>query len=136
MPPESITRPARRHDDPLALLCVYGLLDLMLFISVDSLIAQSIVIPIMLLQARSVYRCLLAARYVHNERRTPIPNTLRFAIMKRDRYRCRLCGRAAANGRTLEIDHKTPITRGGTNDPANLWTLCTICNSGKSDSYL
>lgn len=66
----------------------------------------------------------------------PIKNSKRFAILKRDGYRCQLCGRSARDGVTLEIDHKIARSKGGTNDPSNLWTLCATCNNGKSDSYL
>jgi len=59
--------------------------------------------------------------------------TLRFAILKRDSYRCRLCGMSAkdADSVRLEVDHITPRSKGGTNDPSNLWTLCFSCNRGK-----
>lgn len=63
--------------------------------------------------------------------------SLRFAIFKRDNYRCQICGRTAADhGAVLEVDHKIPRAKGGTEDIANLWTLCFECNRGKSDTYL
>lgn len=62
--------------------------------------------------------------------------TLRFRIFKRDNYRCQLCGRSAQDGVTLEVDHKVPRAKGGSNDPSNLWTLCFDCNRGKRDTYL
>lgn len=34
---------------------------------------------------------------------------------------------------TLEIDHLTPIARGGTDDEENLWLACRMCNNYKSD---
>lgn len=57
----------------------------------------------------------------------------RFEILKRDDYRCRLCGAAARDGEhvRLEVDHITPRSRRGTNDQSNLWTLCFSCNRGK-----
>lgn len=33
----------------------------------------------------------------------------------------------------LEIEHITPIARGGTDDESNLWLACPICNGHKSD---
>lgn len=57
--------------------------------------------------------------------------SVRFAIMKRDGYRCRICGRSAADGVELEIDHKVPVSKGGQSTPDNLWTLCFDCNRGK-----
>lgn len=68
--------------------------------------------------------------------RVPLKNAERFAILKRDNYRCQICGMTSAQGVALQVDHKLAVTNGGTNDPANLWTLCARCNNGKSDSYL
>lgn len=62
--------------------------------------------------------------------------SLRFFVLKRDKYRCQLCGRSAKDGVTLEIDHKVARAKGGTDVPANLWTLCFDCNRGKSDENL
>jgi hypothetical protein len=33
----------------------------------------------------------------------------------------------------LEIEHIRPIAKGGTNDEANLWLACPICNRYKGD---
>lgn len=60
----------------------------------------------------------------------------RFLILRRDGYRCQLCGAKASDGVQLEIDHKHPKSRGGKDDPENLWTLCRECNQGKSDLSL
>lgn len=61
---------------------------------------------------------------------------LRFAILKRDGYRCQICGVSAAEGARLEVDHKIARVRGGSDHPTNLWTLCFECNRGKRDSEL
>jgi hypothetical protein len=34
----------------------------------------------------------------------------------------------------LEIEHIIPIAKGGTDDEANLWLACPICNGHKSDT--
>jgi hypothetical protein len=68
--------------------------------------------------------------------RIPIPKRLRFRILRRDKYRCRLCGLSQDDGVRLEVDHRVPVARGGRSTPENLWTLCHACNSGKSDSDL
>jgi hypothetical protein len=63
--------------------------------------------------------------------------TGRFAILKRDGYRCRICGRTAAeDGVKLEVDHKVPRSKGGADTEDNLWTLCFDCNRGKRASDL
>lgn len=60
-----------------------------------------------------------------------IPARLRFAILKRDGYRCRTCGATPDHGVSLHVDHKRARALGGLNDPDNLWTLCAPCNLGK-----
>ena len=54
----------------------------------------------------------------------------RFAILKRDGYRCQLCGASGQDAR-LEVDHKHPRSKGGSDAFSNLWTLCVACNQGK-----
>lgn len=53
--------------------------------------------------------------------------TTRPRIFARDNYQCRICGATAP----LEVDHVTPIAKGGTNDDDNLQTLCKPCNRRK-----
>jgi 5-methylcytosine-specific restriction endonuclease McrA len=67
--------------------------------------------------------------------RKPIKPSLRFEILKRDGYRCQMCGVTAKDGATLEIDHITPVSKGGGNDADNLQVLCRDCNAGKSDQW-
>ena len=64
-------------------------------------------------------------------KRQPIKPSLRFEILKRDGYRCQMCGVTAKDGATLEIDHIHPVSKGGTNNPDNLQVLCRDCNAGK-----
>lgn len=68
--------------------------------------------------------------------RRSIPNRIRFMVMKRDGYRCQLCGRTANDGVQLDIDHKIPWSKGGSSQVDNLWVLCNPCNSGKSAQEL
>lgn len=48
-------------------------------------------------------------------------------VFKRDGFVCQQCGRMD----NLTIDHKIPLTSGGSNEPDNLWTLCQRCNKKK-----
>lgn len=66
--------------------------------------------------------------------RKPIKPSIRFQILKRDKYRCQMCGFTAKDGATLEIDHILPVSRGGSNDASNLQVLCRDCNAGKSNN--
>ena len=36
-------------------------------------------------------------------------------------------------GLSFEIDHRVPLTKGGTNDPGNIVVSCHECNKGKKD---
>ncbi|HEY3252085.1 MAG TPA: HNH endonuclease [Ignavibacteria bacterium] len=62
-----------------------------------------------------------------------VSKSLRFDIMKRDHFKCRVCGRSPATDPRiiLHVDHKTPHSKEGLTDPKNLWTLCSDCNYGK-----
>jgi hypothetical protein len=68
------------------------------------------------------------ARLIETE---PVPERLRYQILKRDR-RCVLCGVGPKEAR-LEVDHIVPRSKGGSNELANLQTLCDGCNRGKSN---
>jgi hypothetical protein len=63
--------------------------------------------------------------------RSPILKSIRFRVLDRDGYRCQYCGRSAADGVRLHIDHVVAVSRGGSNDESNLLTACQDCNLGK-----
>jgi len=93
----------------------------------------------------NTYRETKTPRHKLPTRRKPAPKpmqerdgwlAIRFRILKRDGYRCQLCGRNAQDGIKLEVDHKYPRSKGGTDDESNLWVLCFDCNRGKRDSLL
>lgn len=60
---------------------------------------------------------------------------LRFIVMRRDDFKCRICGKSPANnpGTELEVDHIIPWSKGGETVIDNLQTLCFECNQGKSN---
>ena len=60
----------------------------------------------------------------------------RLIILKRDNYRCVTCGRHGDSsvGIFLEIDHKQPHSKEGSNELENLQVLCSLCNRGKGNS--
>lgn len=55
-------------------------------------------------------------------------SVLRKSIFERDGYACTYCGTKTDKP---ECDHVKPVSRGGTNDPANLTTACYDCNRSK-----
>jgi hypothetical protein len=65
--------------------------------------------------------------------RKPISIRKRFFVFKRDHFSCVLCG-SSGMGVKLELDHRVPISKGGSDDLDNLQTLCYECNRGKRDS--
>ncbi|MBU8871347.1 MAG: HNH endonuclease [Gemmatimonadales bacterium] len=62
--------------------------------------------------------------------RRKLTNGLRYKILRRDGFRCVLCG-ATAEDDKLAVDHIIPVARDGKTTPDNLRTLCKRCNSGK-----
>ena len=60
----------------------------------------------------------------------PIPDSLRFLILKAAGGRCQLCG-ISAKERPLDVDHIIPRSRGGKTELANLQALCSKCNRSK-----
>jgi hypothetical protein len=63
--------------------------------------------------------------------RKQISAQLKLSILKRDKYTCQYCGATGLES-SLEIDHKHPVSKGGTNDSINLLTACYTCNREKS----
>lgn len=60
-------------------------------------------------------------------RRSAIPHAVRRAVYERDGNHCVQCGRRDR----LSLDHVWPFSRGGSDDPSNLQTLCLPCNWSK-----
>ena len=67
--------------------------------------------------------------------RSKLNASLRYDVMQRDGFKCKLCGASAANGAVLHVDHIVPVSKGGKTEMSNLRTLCDMCNLGKSDKY-
>lgn len=61
-----------------------------------------------------------------------ISGTLRYEVFRSAKFRCELCG-ARGEDVALQVDHIVPRNRGGTDDLANLQTLCVQCNAMKRD---
>jgi HNH endonuclease/Homing endonuclease associated repeat len=61
--------------------------------------------------------------------------SLRYKVLQRDRFLCKICGRSPAKdlGVELHIDHIIPWSKGGQNILENLRVLCFDCNLGKGD---
>jgi len=62
--------------------------------------------------------------------RQPIPGWMRRAVLTRDGYYCRYCGRRT---QTLDVDHVVPVKRGGRSTVDNLVTTCARCSQRKGE---
>ncbi len=64
--------------------------------------------------------------------RKGMPKRIRFEVLQRDGFKCRYCGKVAAETE-LQVDHLKPFADGGTDEGDNLVTACNDCNRGKGD---
>jgi hypothetical protein len=70
------------------------------------------------------------------DRRSPSIG-LRFKVLKRDHFKCVLCGDHPARNAecTLHVDHVAPWSKGGKTREDNLRTLCATCNIGRGNRF-
>lgn len=60
----------------------------------------------------------------------PIPDSIRYQVLKESGGRCALCGITKTDS-PLDVDHIIPRSRGGSNEKENLQALCIKCNRSK-----
>lgn len=65
--------------------------------------------------------------------RNKMTSSMRYNVLKRDGFRCQICGASQEDGVTLHVDHIVPVSKGGKTEMKNLRTLCSRCNLGKSN---
>lgn len=80
---------------------------------------------------------LTASAFV-KEQRALMTQKLREFIKTRDNFTCCNCGNSisAEPNLLLEIDHITPVSKGGLTEEDNLQTLCWKCNRAKSNKII
>ena len=59
--------------------------------------------------------------------------TKRECVLIRDNFLCQYCGAQIVSDKEYEVDHVTPIHKGGKDNYQNLVAACRGCNSKKSD---
>lgn len=65
--------------------------------------------------------------------RNKVTSTLRYEVLKRDHFTCKMCGATVKDGIKLQVDNIIPVSKGGKTTMSNLQTLCQRCNQGKSN---
>ena len=78
---------------------------------------------------------VLKQRNTAKYQRSQMNNSIRYDVMRRDGFKCVLCGATQKDGITLHVDHIKPVSKGGKTEMSNLRTLCNRCNSGKGAKY-
>jgi hypothetical protein len=69
--------------------------------------------------------------------RITVERTRAIDVFAADGFCCTYCGRSPSeHGVVLHVDHKIPVSRGGSNARENLTTACHDCNLEKSDRLL
>lgn len=70
--------------------------------------------------------------------RALMTSSLREKIKNRDNFTCKICSLSVAEEKNLllEIDHITPLAKGGITSEENLQTLCWKCNRSKGTKIL
>ena len=69
-------------------------------------------------------------------RKRRIPEEVELQVFRRDKFTCQYCGFVGDTFETwafLIIDHFKPKSKGGSDDPDNLVTSCSLCNFMKGD---
>ena len=128
----------RIKDMPLKVLAKHGIVD-----SDKELIHLNV--RNLTLQQKAQIRCLCEQKlqeYVQRKglgiwdyrllEADPVPDSLRFQVLKASGGRCALCG-ITKNDSPLDVDHIIPRSRGGSNDISNLQVLCAKCNRTKGN---
>ena len=97
------------------------------------------------------YRHTVAGRNAHNKKShkrralmagASIEDVNPVEILERDGYRCQICGVKTSldydryHSNRSEIDHITPLSKGGEHSPQNTQCLCRHCNAIKSSSII
>ena len=66
---------------------------------------------------------------IENQKRIPIPESVRNKVWRRDQGKCVECG----SNEKLEFDHIIPVSKGGSSTARNIRLLCEICNRKKGN---
>lgn len=85
--------------------------------------------------ARAERARLSTAEARRKRERSLMTNSLRMDVLRRDGYRCQMCGATRKDGVQLHVDHIVPVSRDGRTVMENLQILCEDCNFGKGNRF-
>jgi 5-methylcytosine-specific restriction endonuclease McrA len=77
---------------------------------------------------------ILVTKKKNKVKRKNFSSRQRLKIYRKTEGHCYLCG-DLVDFDSFEIEHKVPISKGGTNDLSNLFCSCHCCNTIKHDIY-
>lgn len=70
-------------------------------------------------------------------KRKNFSKAFRTKIFERDNYECQICFKNLIENKYIRvIDHKIPLSKGGSNSITNLWLLCDDCDKRKKNKLL
>ena len=69
-----------------------------------------------------------------NQKHKQFSKIMRLNIYEKTQGHCYLCGKFVEFN-SFEVEHKTPLSKGGTNDLSNLYCSCHKCNKIKRNIY-
>jgi 5-methylcytosine-specific restriction endonuclease McrA len=98
----------------------------------EGLVALVILIIVVVAIIDSYRHAKRKERLQKPRKRQPIDQNIRWSVFIRDEYQCQRCG----SRHDLHVDHIVPWSRGGTDHPENLQTLCRKCNLKKGARYI
>ncbi len=87
---------------------------------------------------RSYSKGFLNSENLQKQKTNHIPTaTVRMNVLKRDNYKCRVCGRSPNTNIDIElhVHHIIPWGEGGITEEDNLITLCHTCHKGLKPHY-
>lgn len=76
----------------------------------------------------------IVQRRLNPQQPLPVEEPLKRKLLEESNWRCKVCG-TTLTVETMRVDHKVPVSEGGSPHPLNLQALCELCNSGKSDYF-
>jgi 5-methylcytosine-specific restriction endonuclease McrA len=76
----------------------------------------------------------MVQRRLNPQQPFPVEEPLKRKLLEESNGRCKVCG-TPLTVETMRVDHKVPVSEGGSPHPLNLQALCELCNSGKSDYF-